>query len=327
MERGEQMPKVNKHKKKKSTYYPDMCFGLCILLIVSFFFHGINVIVNFSVSVISAILFDYVGCKIIKHKFRVKNCHAVFIGGLISLMLPASAPLWLPVLGCAFAVFLVKTPFGSLNHAPFSSVAAGVAFLSICRPDLVFDYASAEFGTVSIARSLSQGTPVVTAVDLINSFIGSVPGGAGMTCAVAMIGLLFFVLLRHPKSFINSFFFLLTCFVGAIVLTAAETDKFFALNSMRIILVRMCSGYTLCMAVFFVTEEPLSPKKKGRRIFYSVMMGVVYIILGLVSEFEDAGCFAVLLTNAFWPVAEKYIFAPVRSKKEVTAVESAESLT
>ena len=90
---------------------------------------------------------------------------------------------------------------------------------------------------------------------------------------------------------------------------------------------RMCSGFTLCMAVFFVTEDPLSPKKKGRRIFYSVMMGVVYIILGLVSEFEDAGCFAVLLTNAFWPVAEKYVFARAKSKKEVTAVESAESIS
>ena len=327
MERGEQMQKVNKRRKKKNTYYPDMCFGLLILLIVSFFFHGINVVINFSVSVISAILFDYVGCKIIKHKFRVKNCHAVFIGGLIVLMLPASAPLWLPVLGCAFAVFLVKTPFGSLNSAPFSSVAAGVAFLSICRPDLVFNYASAEFGTVSIARSLSQGTPVVTAVDLINAFIGSVPGGAGMTCAVAMIGLLFFVLIRHPQSFINSFFFLLTCFAGGVILTAVSIDHFFTVNSMRIILLRMCSGFTLCTAVFFVTEDPLSPRKKGKRIFYSVMMGVVYIILGQVSEFEDAGCFAVLLTNAFWPVAEKYIFIPLRNKKEVTAVESAESLS
>jgi phosphoesterase RecJ-like protein len=75
MERGEQMPKVNKRKKKKSTYYPDMCFGLLILLIVSFFFHGLSVVLNFSVSVLSAIIFDYAGCKIIKAKFKVKMDH------------------------------------------------------------------------------------------------------------------------------------------------------------------------------------------------------------------------------------------------------------
>ncbi len=321
------MPKLNKRKKKKSTYYPDMCFGLSLLLVISFCFHGAGVLVNALVSVVSAIVFDYIGCRIINHKFRVRNCHAVFIGGLTALMLPASAPVWMPVLGCAFAIFLVKTPFGSLNHAPFSSVAAGLAFLSICRPDLFFDYSSAEFGSVSIATSLSQGTPVVTAVDLINAFIGTVPGAAGTTCACALLGILVFILIRHPSAFLNSLSFLLTCFAGAVILTAINTDNFFAVNSLRIILLRMCNGFTLCLAVFFVTEETLSPRKNIQRIFYSVMMGVVYIILGQVSEFEDAGCFAVLLTNAFWPVAEKYIFAPLHSKKEVTAVESAESLT
>ena len=321
------MPKINKRKKKKSTYYPDMCFGLGLLLVISFCFHGAGVLVNALVSVVSAIVFDYIGCRIINHKFRLKNCHTVFIGGLTALMLPASAPVWMPVLGCAFAIFLVKTPFGSLNHAPFSSVAAGLAFLSICRPDLFFDYSSAEFGSVSIAGSLSQGTPLVTAVDLINAFIGTVPGAAGATCACALLGILVFIFIRHRGSFLNSFCFLLTCFAGSVILTAINTDNFFAINSLRIILLRMCSGFTLCIAVFFVTEETLSPRKNIQRIFYSVMMGVVYIILGQVSEFEDAGCFAVLLTNAFWPVAEKYIFAPRHSKKEVTAVESAESLT
>ena len=327
MERGEQMPKTTKRKKKKSTYYPDMCFGLSLLLVIALCFHGAGVVVNTLVSVVSAILFDYIGCKIIKRKFRLKNCHAVFIGGLTALMLPASAPVWMPVLGSAFAIFLVKTPFGSLNHAPFSSVAAGLAFLSICRPDLFFDYSSAEFGSVSISKSLSQGTPIVTAVDLINAFIGTVPGAAGTTCACALLGILVFILIRHRGSFLNSFSFLLTCFAGAVILTAINTDNFFTVNSLRIILLRMCSGFTLCLAVFFVTEDTLSPKKNTQRIFYSVMMGVVYIILGQVSEFEDAGCFAVLLTNAFWPVAEKYIFTPLRNKKEVTAVESAESLS
>ena len=314
MERGEQMPKTTKRKKKKSTYYPDMCFGLSLLLVIALCFHGAGVVVNTLVSVVSAILFDYIGCKIINRKFRLKNCHAVFIGGLTALMLPASAPVWMPVLGSAFAIFLVKTPFGSLNHAPFSSVAAGLAFLSICRPDLFFDYSSAEFGSVSISKSLSQGTPIVTAVDLINAFIGTVPGAAGATCTCALLGILVFILIRHRGSFLNSFSFLFT-------------DNFFAVNSLRIILLRMCSGFTLCLAVFFVTEDTLSPKKNTQRIFYSVMMGVVYIILGQVSRFEDAGCFAVLLTNAFWPVAEKYIFTPLRNKKEVTAVESAESLS
>ncbi|MBQ8783682.1 MAG: RnfABCDGE type electron transport complex subunit D [Clostridia bacterium] len=321
------MPGLHKHRKKKSTYYPDMCFAMLVLLTVSVALNGTVALMNFAVSVISAVAFDYIGCKIIKHKFKIKNCHALFIGGLTALMLPATVPLWVPVVSCAFSIFLVKTPFGSLNHAPFSSVAAGVAFMSICKPDLIFSYTSAEVGGASIAQSLSQGTPIVTAVDLINAFIGAVPGPSGMTCAVAMLGLLAVVLIRHPKSFINSLSFLLTCFVGAVILTAISADNLFSPNALRIICLRMCSGFTLCIAVFFVTEEALSPKKNLHRIFYGVMMGVVYIILNQVSSYEDAGSFAVLLTNAFWPAAEKYIFKAKKKKAEVNTVEPTESLT
>ncbi len=321
------MPSKAKQKKLKSTYYPDMSFALCLLLAVSVSLNGAGVILNFAISILSAVVFDYIGCKIIKHKFRIKNCHAVFIGGLTALMLPADAPIWLPVAGCAFSIFLVKTPFGSLNSAPFSSVAAGIAFLSICRPELVFSYSSASSDGISVARMLSQGNPLVTAVDLINAFIGSVPGAAGMTCTVALVGILFFLLLRHPKSFINSLSFLLTCLVGAVIMTAVHTDHFFTENTFRVVCLRMCSGFTLCLSVFFVTEEALSPKKPFRRIFYGIMMGVVYVVLNIVSAFEDAGCFAVLLTNAFWPVAEKYIFTHKKKQTEVTTVEQTESLT
>ncbi len=320
------MTAVKKRKRKINTYYSDMCFALSVLLIVACHFHGIKALIMFAVSVISAIIFDAAGCRLINHKFKIKNCNAVFIGGLIALMLPASSPLWLPVAGCAFSVFFIKVPFGSLNISPFSSVAAGIAFLSICRPDLVFDYQSAEMGSVSIARSLSQGTPVVTAVDLINGFIGSVPGAMGMTCTVAMLGLIAFVALKKPQNLFNCSGFLFTCFIGAIIVTALNSDNFFTINSVRVVFLRMCSGFTMCLGVFFVTEESLLPRQNIHRVIYGVLLGVVYVTLNQVSTYEDAGCFAVLLTNSFWPVAKKYIFKPKKEVTEVSADEHAKSL-
>ncbi|MBQ8228734.1 MAG: RnfABCDGE type electron transport complex subunit D [Clostridia bacterium] len=321
------MPVKKKGKKKKNTYYSDMCFALFILLTIACHFHGIKALSLFAVSVLSALIFDCIGCKVINRKFKIKNCHAIFIGGLTALMLPASAPLWLPVAGCAFSVFMIKIPFGSLNLSPFSAVAAGIAFLSICRPDLVFDYQSDSVGSISIAQSLSRGTPIVTAIDLINAFIGSVPGAMGTTCTVAMLGLLIFVILKRPKNFLNSFAFLFTCFIGAVIITAVNSENFFTQNVFRVICLRMCSGFTLCMAVFFVTEDSLLPKKNIQRILYGMMMGVVYIILNRVGTYEDAGCFAVLLTNAFWPVIKKYIFTAGKVRTEVVANEPTESLT
>ncbi len=322
------MPTLKKRRKKRNTYYPDMCFAMILPLIMACNLYGFKAFILFAVSVLSAIVFDYIGCRIIKQPFRVKNCHSVFIGGLLALMLPAWAPWWLPIIGTGFAILLVKTPFGGVQSSPFSCTAAGFAFMSVCRPDLVFNYPALTQGEalvsgVSIAQSLSQGTPVVTAVDLISAFIGSVPGPMGATSAVIMMGILVYVVFKRPKSFVNSLSFIIVCFIGAVILTAVNSDNFFTENSFRVICLRMCSGFTLFTAVFFVTEDPLSPKKNIRRIIYGATMGIIYIALNQVSAYEDAGCFAVLITNAVWPVAEKYIFSK-KVKTEVTAVEKPE---
>ncbi len=326
------MPESIKRKKKKNTFYPEMCFISVLLLIISLSFYGFRALLLFCVSVLSAIIFDFIACRIIRRKFKIKNCHSVFVGALIALMLPVSSPLWLPVAGCAFGIFAVRMPFGSITNAPFSSAAAGMAFLSICRPDLVFAYpavtASGEFisGT-SLAHSLSQGTPIVTAIDLINAFIGTVPGGMGMTCSVALLGALAFSLFRRPKSFINSLGFLIVCFLGAIIWTLIQGNNLLSENSLRVIFLKMCSGSTLFIATFFVSEECFSPKKNIHRIFYGITMGVIYMVLIQVSAYEDPGCFAVLITNAMWPVFEKYIFKSKSAKKEVIAHERQKSLT
>ena len=325
------MPVIKK-RKKKNTYYPDLCFALTLPLIMACHFYGFRALALVAVSVVSGLIADYIGCRIIKRSFKIKNCQSIFIGSLIALMLPATSPWWLPVTGTAFAVLLVKTPFGGVSSSPFSCAAAGFAFITLCFPDLVFNYPVLYHGDnfiagTSVALSLSQGTPIVTAVDLINAFIGAVPGPMGMTSAVTLLGVIVFVFFKRPKNFINSLSFLLTCFIGAVIITAIDCGTLFSVNVFRVICLRMCSGFTLCIAVFFVTEDPLSPKKSVQRIFYGVFMGIIYIILNNVSVFEDAGCFAVLIINAAWPLAHKYIFRKKVNKTEVSADGKAEIIS
>lgn len=326
------MSEIKKHKKKKINFYQDMFFIMVLLLVISCSFYGLRALLLWSVSVLSAIVFDYFASLITKKKFRIKNCHSVFVGSLMALMLPASSPLWLPVVGCAFSILAVKMPFGSIRNAPFSSVAAGLAFLVICFPDIVFTYprvsASTEFiSGISLAQSLSQGTPIVTAVDIINAFIGTVPGGMGMTCTVALAGALIFSVIRRPKCAVNSFSFLIVCLIGSAILTLATSGSLFSENSVRVVFLRMCSGSTMCLATFFVCEECFSPKKTVHRIFYGATMAVIFLTLNQVSAFSDSGCFAVLMTNAIWPVFEKYIFTIKSASKEVTADGQQKSLT
>ena len=199
-------------------------------------------------------------------------------------------------------------------------------------PAINSDASAAVFGSdsfmagTSVARLLAQeNPPAITAVDIINAAIGTVPGPIGMTSAVIMAGILVYLLVKRPKSFINSVSFLLTCLVGAVINVTFKTGRLFCESSLRLVFMYLCSGLTICIAVFLITEESLSPKKTSHRIFYGVTAAVIYMILRHVSVFEDAGCFAVLTANFIWPLAQKYIFNgnPLKRNKkaEVSSVE------
>ncbi len=236
------------------------------------------------------------------------------------------------MIGSAFAVLKVTIPFGGAAGAPFSCTAAAFAFLSICFSKETFAYPVVEssaavklFGSIdfvegtSVAQSLiNNRLHSVTAVELINAFIGTVPGPMGMTSAVLLLGVMIYVLIRRPKSFVNSASFITVWFiycVASVIYDKGPAISEYSVYTLRMIFVRLFSGFALCIAAFLITEEPTSPKKFPYRIIYGAAAGVAYIILRQFSVFEDAGCFAVLAVNAMWPVASKYIFKDKSQKK------------
>lgn len=317
---------------KKDNFYKDMLPVLLLPFVMAVHFYGLRAFLICLVSVSAAVLSEIIGSRIIRQNPKLSDCGSVYIGLLLALMLPASVKLWIPAVGSVFAVMLVKIPFGGINSSPFSCTAAAFSFLCICKSSEIFAYpvlkndgTTAVFGSdgfiagTSAAQSLLQNkTHGVTAVEIINTFIGSIPGPMGMTAAVVMLGILMYLLARRPKSFVNAISFLVTYFIGCVITAAVDCETILSLNSMRMVCVRFFSGLALCVAVFLITEEPQSPDKIPHRIIYGAAAAVGYILLRRFSVFEDAGCFAVLAVNAIWPAAEKYIFSRRKKEPEVT---------
>ncbi|MBQ7595573.1 MAG: RnfABCDGE type electron transport complex subunit D [Clostridia bacterium] len=307
-----------------------MLFALIPALIMATYLYGVRALLLCLLSVFSAVVSELAGCKITKQIPRFSDFSSVYIGLLLALMLPASSPWWLPVIGSAFAVLIVKTPFGGADSAPFSCTAAAFAFLSICFSKETFAYPVVEssaatkiFGSVDFVEGTSVAGSLlnnrlhgVTAVELINAFIGTVPGPMGMTSAALLIGVLIYVLIRRPKNFVNAVSFVAVWLVFCVASVIYDKGLVLSESIFRMIFVRLFSGFALCIAAFLITEEPTSPKKISHRVLYGITAGVAYVILRRFSVFEDAGCFAVLAVNAMWPVASKYIFTEKKEKSE-----------
>ena len=118
------MAKQSNIKKARSLQL-DMLAMLALPALSSWYFYGIGAIKLIFVCVITCVLCEFFGRRLLRQPDTVGDLSAVVTGVVIALMLPANAPLWLPVIGGVFATVAAKLPFGSVEKLPFSPAAAG----------------------------------------------------------------------------------------------------------------------------------------------------------------------------------------------------------
>lgn len=58
----------------------------------------------------------------------------------MAMLMPASIPYYIPIIGAFVAIVVAKWPFGGFGRNPFNPAAVGIAFLSITYSKLMFYY-------------------------------------------------------------------------------------------------------------------------------------------------------------------------------------------
>ena len=77
---------------------------------------GMRAFLLILVTVISAVLTEYLYEKLCKRPVTIGDFSAVVTGLLLALNLPVSVPLWMGALGAVFAILVVKMLFGGLGQ-------------------------------------------------------------------------------------------------------------------------------------------------------------------------------------------------------------------
>ena len=73
---------------------------------------GLRALLVVVITVASSVFFEWIYDKLMHKKNTITDFSAVVTGLLLALNMPASIPLWMPVLGSAFAISVVKQLFG-----------------------------------------------------------------------------------------------------------------------------------------------------------------------------------------------------------------------
>ena len=270
---------------------------------------GMHAFLVVLVTVISSVFFEWLYDTLMHKKNTITDFSAVVTGLLLALNMPPQIPLWMPVLGSAFAIIIAKQLFGGLGQNFMNPALAGRCFLMISFAGKMTNFAVSEgaraIDTVTHATPLAelkaQGFVVGTSLPVKNLFIGNVHGTIGETSALAiLIGavilLAFKVIdLKVPLTYIGSF----TIFV---ILYMLGTGKGFDVNYL---FSHLFGGGLMLGAWFMATDYVTTPITPKGQLLYGCCLGIVTAVFRLFGGSAEGVSYAIIFCNLLVPLIEK----------------------
>ncbi len=276
----------------------DVIIALVPALVVSFMVFGTRALMIVAVSVASCVLFELLWTKMTKKPTTIADLSAVVTGILIAYNMPESIPFWMPVIGAAVAMLLVKGMFGGLgnNFANPAITARIVLLLSFGEAMNKFSVKSqfAAPGTMGSADVLTSATPLtlMRAKEVVPSymklFLGQHAGTIGEVSAAALLlGCIYLVVrgvidLWIPATYVGT--------VAAIALVTGNDPVFHVLT-----------GGLLLGAIFMATDYVTSPITTKGKIIFGIGCGIITAMIRFFGSSPEGVSYSILVMNIFAP--------------------------
>lgn len=268
----------------------DVVIALLPALIVGAVILGARALLVAALSVLTAVAVESLYGLIVK-KNTVFDCSSIVTGLLFAMTLPVSIPLWIAVLGSAFAILAVKLLCGGLGQNVFNPALLARAFVMLLFPLALTSYADSAVDMVSGATPLHQMVmPALPKESILDMFLGNCPGSIGEISALALlIGGAYLVIrkvisVRIPLLYIGT--------VAILTLVFHKTD-----NGFSWMLYQLFSGGLMLGAIFMATDYTTSPVTKKGQYIYGIGCGVLTVIFRYFGLFPEGITYAILLMN------------------------------
>ncbi len=272
----------------------DVCLALlpaCGFGIYNFGFRALLVLV---VSVASCVLFEYMYQSLMHKKLTVSDMSAVVTGMLLGMNLPHTIPLWMVVLGSAFAIIIVKQLFGGLGQNFMNPALAARCFLLISFAGRMTSFTYDGITGATPLAVLKAGE----SVDVLKMFIGTTGGTIGETSALALIiGGLYLIIRRVivptiPLVYIGSFSVFVLIFGGRGM-------------DMNFLAAHLCGGGLMLGAFFMATDYVTSPVTPWGKVVFGVILGLLTGLFRIFGNAAEGVSYAIIFSNLLVPIIEK----------------------
>lgn len=277
--------------------------------LMAYFYYGPRSLLLGLVSVVTCICTSGLCSLFSGRKINPRDFSPTVTGMIIALMLPASAPFYLPVVAGIFAMTVVKFPFGGTGYNLFNPAASGLAFAALCFPKEVFAYTTPletlpivigegmKFVQSPAAILAMGGIPSIETAEML---LGNFPGPMGATNILVIGACLLYLLIRK-----NIAWYVPVTYIGTVSLITAMCGLEGATIPQAIVL-EVISGSLLFVAVFMLTDPVTQPKRPIAKVAYAFLAGLITMMFRYFGSVAPSSVFALLLANAFVPMLDTW---------------------
>ncbi|MGM8362644.1 NADH:ubiquinone reductase (Na(+)-transporting) subunit B [Flavobacterium sp. ARAG 55.4] len=284
-----------------------------VSLMDNFIFGAVKVLPLILVSYGAGLTTEFIFAIIRKHKI---NEGFLVSGMLIPLIMPVEVPLWMLGVATVFAVIIGKEVFGGTGMNILNPALTTRAFLFFAYP------AKMSGNEVWINTDPEKGQTVVDAYtgatalgdaaagygdklpNIIDSFIGVIPGSVGETSTLACLigaGILLF-------TGIGSWRIMTSVFAGGFLM--ALIFNLFGLNTLMQIspLHHLVLGGFAFGAVFMATDPVSATQTNTGKYIYGFLIGLLAILFRVFNPaYPEGMMLAILFMNVMAPLIDHYV--------------------
>jgi electron transport complex protein RnfD len=242
---------------------------------------------------------------ITKSEITIDDGSAAISGLLMGMLLPASAPWWLVVIGAFVAIIIGKAVFGGIGSNPLSPTLIGYAVVMISWNDhMDFDAALLNYDpgfimAYPLAAVKHFGAAAAGNYELMDLFLGKQSGGIGAVCGLALLVGGIYLCLRGYIRWEIAVSLLLGIFVTAFLFNMANPEKYASP------LFHLLTGNVMIAAFFLATDDTSSPVNFIPMLIFGLSCGIMIILIRNLGVYSDGVIFALLLIGLINPLIDK----------------------
>ena len=256
---------------------------------------AIHALLLILVCVGGCVFFEYIYQKLMKKDITISDMSATLTGLLLALNLPSTFPIWMAIIGSAFAIIVVKQLYGGLGQNFMNPALGARCFLilsfGVRMTTFVYDGVT---GPTPLAILKTNGQ-VESIKDM---FIGTIGGTIGETSVIALLIGAAYLLIKKVIDFRIPFFYILA-FSIFVILFGDKTFNF------EYLLTHLCGGGLILGAFFMATDYVTSPITPVGRIVYGIILGILTAIFRIFGPSAEGVSFAIIFGNLLVPIIDK----------------------